>query len=66
MTENLLSCEDIARQSCGMVPRWRLFGNFWRPVFAASCAQHISDLHSKFPLRPHQVLKNDRHPICGH
>jgi len=23
-----LSCEDIARQSCMMVPRWRLFGNF--------------------------------------
>jgi len=24
-----LSCEDIARQNCVMVPRWRLFGNFW-------------------------------------
>jgi len=23
-----LSCEDIARQSCGMVRRWRLFGDF--------------------------------------
>ena len=27
-----LSCEDIARQSCGMVLRWRLFGDFF-----ASC-----------------------------
>jgi len=24
-----LSCEDIARQSRAMVPRWRLFGDFW-------------------------------------
>jgi len=24
-----LSCEDIARQSCGMVPRWRLFCDFF-------------------------------------
>jgi len=23
-----LSCEDIARQSCAMVPRWRIFGHF--------------------------------------
>jgi len=27
-----LSCEDIARQSCAMVPRWRYFGDFF-----ASC-----------------------------
>jgi len=24
-----LSCEDIARQSCAMVPRWRIFGDFF-------------------------------------
>ena len=24
-----LSCEDIARQSCGMVPRWRFLATFW-------------------------------------
>jgi len=57
------SCEDIARQSCGMVPRWRLFGDFLRAVFSASRAQHISDLHSKFTLRPHHVWKYGRHPI---
>jgi len=48
-----------------MVARWRLFGDFLRVVFAASRAQHISDLHSKFALRPHQVPKYGRHPVCG-
>jgi len=28
-----LSCEDIARQSCAMVPRWRFLATFLRPVF---------------------------------
>ena len=23
-----LTCEDIARQSCAMVPRWQIFGDF--------------------------------------
>jgi len=50
-----LHCEDIARQSCAMVPRWRFFGEFLRPVFAASRVQHISDLHSKFALGPRHV-----------
>ena len=45
-----LSCEDTARQSCAMVLRWRLFGDFLRVVFSASRAQHVSDLHSKFAL----------------
>ena len=61
--DTCLSCEDIARQSCGMVPRWRFFASFLRPVFAASHVQHISDLHSKFALRPHHVWKYGRHPI---
>jgi len=26
--------------------------------------QHISDLQSKFALRPHHVWKYGRHPIC--
>ena len=58
-----LSCEDIARQSCGMEPRWRLFGDFLRPVLSASHVQHVSDLHSKFTLGPHHVWKYRRHPI---
>jgi len=35
---------------------------FLRPVFAASCVQRISDLHSKFALKPHHVPKYDKHP----
>jgi len=31
-----LSREDIARQSCAMASRWRIFRRFWRPVFSAS------------------------------
>jgi len=30
---------------------------------SASRVQHISDLHSKFALRPHHVWKYGRHPI---
>jgi len=44
----MFSCEDMARQSCAMVPRWRIFGDFLRPVFSASRVQHVSDLHRKF------------------
>ena len=52
IVDTCLSCEDIARQICGMVPRWRFFASFLRPVFSASHMQHISDLHSKFALTP--------------
>ena len=41
------SCEDIARQSCAMVPRWRFLATFLRPVFPASRVQQVSDLHLK-------------------
>jgi len=42
------------------------FASFLRPVglFPASHVQHISDLHSKFALRPHHVYKYGRHPLC--
>jgi len=50
-----LSCEGIARQSCAMVPRWRFFCVLYFQRLAASRAQHISDLHSKFALGPHHV-----------
>jgi len=56
-----LSCEDIAQQSCAMVPRWRIFLRFLGPAFPASRVQHVSDLYSKFALGPHQY---GRHPIC--
>ena len=63
IVDTCFSCEDIARQSCGMVPRRRLFSDFLRAVFSASRAPHVSDLHSKFTLRPHHVWKYGRHPI---
>jgi len=39
---------------------------FLGPAFPARCVQHISDLHSKFALRPHHVWKYGRHPISNH
>jgi len=59
-----LSFEDIAWQSCAMVPRWRFLASFLGPAFPASHLQHVSDLHLKFALRPHHVWKYGRHPIC--
>jgi len=32
-----------------------IFASLLRSVFPASGVQHISDLHSKFTLRPHNV-----------
>jgi len=47
------------------VVRWCQNGDFLCPVFSASCIPHISDVHSKFALRPHHVWKYGRHPISG-
>jgi len=58
------SCEDTAQQICAMVPRWQFFGDCLRTVFPASRVQYISDLHSKFALKPHHVWKYGRHPVC--
>jgi len=55
--DKCLSCEDIARQICAMVPRRRIFDDFLRPVFAASRVQHVSNLHPKFALRPHHCVE---------
>jgi len=65
IVDTCLSCKDIARQSCAMVPRWRFLATFFRPVFSASRMQQVSDRHLKFALRPHHVWKYGRHPICG-
>jgi len=65
IVDTCLSCKDIMQQSYAMVLRWRIFASFLRPVFPASRLQHISDLHSKFALRPHHVSKYGRHPMCG-
>jgi len=65
IVDTCLSCEDIARQSCAMVPRWRFLASFLRPAFPASRVQQVSDLHLKFALRPHHVWKYGRRPIYG-
>jgi len=39
-------------------------GDFLHTVFSASRVQHISDMYSKFALRPHHVWKYGRHPIA--
>ena len=61
IVDTCLSCEDTARTKFAMAPGWRIYGDFLRP---ASRVQYISDLHSKFALRPHDVRKCGRHPIC--
>ena len=65
VVDTCLSCEDIARQSCGMVPRWRFLATFLGAPFAASRVQHLWDLHSKFAVGPHHLSKYGRHPTCG-
>jgi len=45
------------------VVRWCQNDDVLRPVFSASRVQHISDMHSKFALRPHHVWKYGRHPV---
>jgi len=64
IVDTCLHCEDIAGQSCAMMSKWRYFGDFFRPVFSTSRVQHISDMHSKFELRPHHAWKYGRHPVC--
>ena len=64
IVDTWLNCEDVALQSCAMVPRWQFLATFLGPAFAASRVQHISDLRSKFTLGSHHVWKYGRHPIC--
>ena len=63
IVDTCLSSEDMARQICAMVPKWRFFVSCISTP--ASRVQHISDMHSKFVLGPHHVWKYGRHPICG-
>jgi len=63
IVDTRLNYEDIARQSCAMVPM-AIFCRFLRPLFAASRVQHVSDLRLKFALRPHHVWKYGVHSIC--
>jgi len=54
---------SAAKTQPDKVVRWCQDGDFLHPVLSEGCVQHISDLHSKFALRPHRVCKNGRHPI---
>jgi len=47
----------LAKKQPDKVVRCFRDGGFLRPVFSASRVQYISDLHSKFALRPHHVWK---------
>jgi len=38
IVDTCLSCEDIARQSCGMVPRWRFLATFGSCICRKPCA----------------------------
>jgi len=56
----------VAKIQPDKVVRWcpdgkflAIFASF---VFSKPRVQHISDLHSKFALRPHHVWKYGRHP----
>ena len=55
----------VAKIQPDKVVRWSANCDFLRhffcPVFLVSRMQHISDLHSKFALRPHNVWKYGRH-----
>jgi len=61
IVDTCLSCEDMARQSCAMVPRWRFFAS--RICSEPMSSERISDLHSKFALRPHHMPKYGKHAI---
>jgi len=49
IVDTCLTCENVAQQSCAMVPRWRIFGNFWVLHFQwAACSTfqtRILNLH---------------------
>ena len=64
MCDTCLSCEDIARQSVLWRPDGDFFGDFFASCISVTSVQHISDLHSKFALRPYHMWKYGRHPIC--
>jgi len=55
-----LSCKDIARQGCVMVPRWRFFAFC---IFSEPRGARFRPA-SKFVLRQQHVWKCGRHPIC--
>ena len=57
LSTNALVANIYGRQSCAIVPRWQFFVS----CISASHVQHISDMHSKFALRLHQVTGRCTH-----
>jgi len=53
-----LSCEDIARQSYAMVPRWQFFASFLRPV--VYCQRAVCSMFQTSILNSHKS-----HTMCG-
>ena len=48
IVDKCLNCEDIARQSCAMVPRWRFVATFLRPVFSVFSEPHAAHFRPEF------------------
>jgi len=59
IVDTRLSFEDIARQSCAMVPKWRFLASC---IFSEQRTAHFRHAF-QFALRPHHVWKYGRHPI---
>ena len=55
IADTCLSCEDSARQSCAMVPRWRFLCHFCILYFQRAACSTFQTCNSKFALRPHHV-----------
>jgi len=65
IVDTCLSCEDIARQSCAIVPRWRIFGDFlWSPygigqsIIFLSCFFYLSLFFSLLNLNRRRLDAN--------
>jgi len=59
IVDTCLSCEDIARQSCGIVPRWRFFATFLGPEFAASRTFQTCILNSHYGLSDLRMTRQE-------
>jgi len=55
IVDKCLTCEDTGPSKLCDGAQMANFWRFLRPVILASRVQHISDMHSKFALRPHRV-----------
>jgi len=56
IVDTCLSCKDIARQICAMVPRRRILGDFFGSCISSEpCIAHFRPPESKFALGPHHM-----------